>query len=46
MILPGVGHFGQMMRALDEMQRARAVARTYSRGRALPGHLPGNAGAF
>jgi imidazoleglycerol-phosphate dehydratase len=44
-ILPGVGHFGQMMRALDDAGCARRSARAASRRRAVPGHLPRHAGA-
>ena len=44
-ILPGVGHFGQMMRALDELGVREALVETHPRGRAVPGHLPGVAGA-
>ena len=39
-ILPGVGHFGQMMRALDELRRARDAARSIASGRSVPGNLP------
>ena len=39
-ILPGVGHFGQMMRALDQMQVREAFLERIARRRAVPGHLP------
>ena len=44
-ILPGVGHFGQMMRALDDTGRARRAARADPRGRAVSRDLPRPAGA-
>ena len=44
-ILPGVGHFGQMMRALDDMDVRNAFAARRSHdGRPVPRHLPGPAG--
>ena len=45
-ILPGVGHFGQMLRALDEMNVRNAFIEPHPRGRAVPRHLPRPAGAF
>ncbi len=44
-ILPGVGHFGQMMRALDQMQVREALLERIRAGVPFPGHLPGTAGA-
>ena len=38
-ILPGVGHFGQMMRALDRLDVARRFARTNRARRSVSGHL-------
>jgi len=40
-ILPGVGHFGQMMRALDALAVRETFLERIRRRRAIPGHLPG-----
>ena len=39
-VLPGVGHYGQMLRSLDAPRRARNAARADRLGNAVPGHLP------
>ena len=39
MILPGVGHFGQMMHAMDQLALREPHYRTHQIGRAVPGHL-------
>ncbi len=44
-ILPGVGHFGQMMRALDDLGVRETLIQRIRARSSLPGHLPGLAGS-
>ncbi len=44
-ILPGVGHFGQLIRSLDALECSEHLSRADRGRRAVPGHLSGHASA-
>ena len=44
LILPGVGHFGALMRSLGERSLVKPLRNAVSARRSAAGHLPGTAG--